>query len=69
MTVTTASGRQLDIPSHHSVFWPVSTRYRPGDVIDPMTVDVDSARASKIKEGDRIILDNRVEEVASVATF
>jgi hypothetical protein len=69
MTVTTASGRQLEIPAHHSVFWPVSNRYQPGDLIDPMTVDVDSARASKIKEGDRIILDNRVEEVASVATL
>ena len=68
MTVTTTSGRQLTIPAHHQVFWPVDRGIRPGQTIDPATVDVDSDRAATLRRGDRIIVDNRVEAVAAVAT-
>ena len=67
MIVTTTSGRRLTIPAHHPVFTPVDRRYRPGDEIDPVTVDVDSDRAATLREGDRIIVDNKVEAVAAVA--
>lgn len=67
MTVTTESGRSLMIPAHHQVFWPVEQRFRPGDVIDPATVEVDSDRAATLRRGDRLILDNKVERVAAVA--
>lgn len=67
MTVTTASGKQLTIPAHHPVFWPVGAGVRPGDRIDPATVDVDSDRAGTLRRGDRLIVDNKVELVTAVA--
>lgn len=67
MTVTTQSGRRLTVMAHHQVFWPVDRGIRPGQEIDPETVDVDSDRAVNLREGDRIIVDNRVEAVAAVA--
>lgn len=68
MIVTTESGRTLTVLAHHQVFWPVDRRIRPGTRIDPATVDVDSDRAATLRKGDRIIVDNRVEAVAAVAT-
>ena len=68
MTVTTESGRRLTIPCHHQVFRPVDDRLRPGQRVDPVTVEVDSDLAATLRRGDRLILDNRVERVAAVAT-
>lgn len=67
MTVTTESGRRLTIPAHHPVYRPVGD-HRPGETIDPTTVDVDSDRAATLRRGVRIIVDNKVEVVAAVGT-
>lgn len=67
MILTTESGRQLTVMAHHQVFWPTDARIRPGQTIDPATVDVDSDRAATLRKGDRIIIDNKVEAVAEIA--
>lgn len=67
MTVTTTSGRRLTIPPHHPVFVPLNS-CRPGDRVDPATVEVRSQRASALTRGRRFIVDNTVEVVAAVAT-
>ena len=66
MTVTTESGRQLTIPAHHPVYTPVGN-YRPGDQVDPSTVEVDVDRAGLLRRGVRLIIDNKVEVVREVA--
>lgn len=66
MIVTTESGRTLTIPLRHPVFAPVGD-YRPGQEVDPASVEVAPARAARLRRGDRLILDNRVEVVAAVA--
>lgn len=67
MIVRTESGRRLTIPIHHTVFAPVG-QYRQGDRVDPETVEVAPGRPSLLRTGDRIIIDNKVEVVAEVAT-
>jgi hypothetical protein len=67
MTVTTESGRRLQIPSHHTVFEPVGD-YRTGQAIDPETVNVFADRAVNLLPGRHIIVDNRVEVVTRVTT-
>lgn len=67
MIVTTESGRRLTIPAHHPVYTPLGN-YQPGDAVDPETVDVEPDRAALLRRGNRIIVDNRVEVVAVVAT-
>ncbi len=66
MTVMTESGRQLKIPAHHPVYTPVG-EYRDGDRVDPETVDVEVDRAGLIVRGEKIIVDNRVEVVRTIA--
>ena len=66
MTVTMESGRRLIILPHHSIFTPVGD-YKPGDPIDPTTVEVATEEASGIKEGKKIIVDNVVEVVSEIA--
>lgn len=67
MTVTTESGLRLIIPAHHPVYTPLGD-YHAGQEIDPVTVEVDSDRAATLRRGKHIIVDNRVEVVALVAT-
>lgn len=66
MIVTTESGRQLTIPAHHPVYTPIGN-YRPGDDVDPVTVEVEVDRAALLRRGVRLILDNKVEVVREVA--
>lgn len=66
MTVTTSRGRTLIIPAHHTVFRPAA-RHRTGDRVDPATADVAPGRASRLRAGDRIVVDGTVEVVAVVA--
>lgn len=67
MLVLTESGRRLTIPKAHTIFSPIGD-YRPGQEIDPETVDVEPERATRLVPGKRIIVDNKVEVVTSVAT-
>ena len=66
MTVLTESGRELRIPAHHPVYTPVG-EYREGDKVDPETVNVAVDRAGLLMRGLRIIVDNKVEVVRTVA--
>lgn len=66
MIVTTESGRQLTIPAHHPIYTPIGN-YRPGDRVDPSTVEVDVDRAGLLRRGVRLIIDNKVEVVREVA--
>lgn len=65
MLVTTRQGRRVTIPAHHPVYRPVGD-YRDGDQVDYARVDVDSTTACRLKAGEQIILDNRVEVVRTV---
>ncbi len=67
MTVTTESGKRIHVQAHHPVFTPIGD-YRPGDRVDPQTVEVASDRAGLLRTGNTIIVDNRVEVVALVVT-
>jgi hypothetical protein len=65
MLVMTESGRRLTIPRTHTVFEPIGD-FRPGQEIDPETVDVSPENATHLAPGKNIIIDNRVERIASV---
>lgn len=65
MTVTCESGKRLSIPCHHPVYTPLGD-YRPGDRVDPETVDCEADRAALLGRGRLIIVDNLVETVAAV---
>ena len=66
MVVTMESGRRLTIPLHHSVFQPTGNQHS-GDIVDPETVDVLPLAVTRLRRGQRIIVDNQVEVVAEVA--
>lgn len=66
MFITCESGCALVIPEDDPVFRPVGD-YRPGDPIDPETVDFDALFArDACRPGSQIIVNNRVEVIRQV---
>ena len=67
MLIQTQTGRVMEIPKKHTVFAPVG-EFVSGDPIDPQTVDVEPYKAAYLAVGNQLIIDNRVEVVARVAS-
>lgn len=54
------SGREMEIPDHHTVFVPEDA-CQEGDVIDPSTVHLLPTRPGRARPGQKLIVDNIVE--------
>lgn len=54
------SGREMDIPDHHTVFTPVGD-CQEGDRVDPATVDVAPESPTLARPGQKLVIDNVIE--------
>jgi hypothetical protein len=66
LRVRCRSGRTLIIHPTHSVFSPKGD-LAEGALVDPLTVDVEPDHPAALRQGFRLIVDNRVEVVETVA--